>query len=158
MSRTSHRNVGRPRRIAAAALLTGALAALSACSGGMDDAAQPSSEGSTSSSSSAAPSSSASDGPESGVQTITATEDDFSIALESQELTAGSYEIEVVNDGGATHDLVVERDGEDVAASDTIGPGESATVTVDLEPGEYVFYCSIGAHRSMGMEITVQVS
>ncbi|MCA0146700.1 plastocyanin/azurin family copper-binding protein [Blastococcus sp. LR1] len=157
MYRTPHRIVGRPRRLAAAAVLAGALAAVSACSGGMDtpDAAPSSSEESTSSSS-AAPSSST--GSESAVQTITATEDDFSIALEESELTAGSYEIEVVNDGSATHDLVVELDGEDIAASDTIGPGESTTVTVDLEPGEYVFYCSIGAHRSMGMELTVQVT
>lgn len=52
---------------------------------------------------------------------------------------------------------MVERDGEDVAASDTIGPGESTTLTVTLDEGEYVFYCSIGNHRSMGMEVTVQV-
>ncbi|WP_104525281.1 cupredoxin domain-containing protein [Blastococcus atacamensis] len=150
MSRTSHR----PRRIAAAALLSGALAAVSACSGGMDgtDAAPRSSEASAPATSSGAA------GSESAVQTITATEDDFSIAVAEQELSAGSYEIEVVNDGSATHDLVVERDGEDVAASDILGPGESATVTVDLEAGEYVFYCSIGNHRSMGMELTVQVT
>jgi plastocyanin len=29
---------------------------------------------------------------------------------------------------------------------------------VTLESGDYVFYCSIGNHRSMGMETTVSVS
>jgi plastocyanin len=91
-------------------------------------------------------------------QSITATEADFSISLDEGSLAAGTYEIEVVNQGDATHDLVVERDGEDVEASDRIGPGESTTLTVTLESGEYVFYCSIGNHRSMGMETTVSVS
>jgi plastocyanin len=29
---------------------------------------------------------------------------------------------------------------------------------VTLEEGEYVFYCSVGNHRNMGMEVTVQVT
>ncbi len=35
---------------------------------------------------------------------------------------------------------------------------KSSSVTVTLEPGEYVFYCSVGNHRQMGMEKTVTVS
>jgi plastocyanin len=91
-------------------------------------------------------------------ESITATEADFSISLDEDNLSAGTYEIEVANDGSATHDLVVERDGDDVAGTDKIAPGDSATLSVTLEPGEYVFYCSIGNHRAMGMELTVQVS
>jgi plastocyanin len=91
-------------------------------------------------------------------ESITATEADFSISLDEDSLSAGTYEIEVVNDGSATHDFVVEQDGDDVAGTDTIAPGNSATLTVTLEPGEYVFYCSIGNHRAMGMELTVQVT
>ena len=55
-------------------------------------------------------------------------------------------------------EVLVARDGADVAASETVGPGASTTLTVDLEPGEYVFYCSVGNHRSMGMEVPVQVT
>ncbi|MGB1696813.1 MAG: plastocyanin/azurin family copper-binding protein [Thermoplasmatota archaeon] len=35
-----------------------------------------------------------------------------------------------------------------------IGSGETDTITftVDLEPGEYVFYCTVGNHRGDGME------
>jgi uncharacterized cupredoxin-like copper-binding protein len=89
---------------------------------------------------------------------VTATESDFSISLAGDTLPAGTYQITVVNQGDATHDLVVERDGEDVGESEDIGPGESTTFTVMLESGDYVFYCSIGNHRSMGMETDVSVS
>ena len=91
-------------------------------------------------------------------QTLTATEGEMFIEVSEDALSAGSYTIEVVNEGSATHDLVVERDGADVASTDSIGPGSSATLTVDLEPGEYVLYCSIANHRSMGMEVTVTVT
>jgi uncharacterized cupredoxin-like copper-binding protein len=85
------------------------------------------------------------------------TEVGFDIRLESADLPAGNYTITVKNEGDATHDLVVERDGEDVARSDTIGPGDSASFTVALEAGKYVFFCSVGNHRAMGMETDVTV-
>lgn len=91
-------------------------------------------------------------------RTVTATEGEMYIELSESSFTPGEYTIEVVNEGNATHDLVVERDGADVAASDTINPGESTTLTVTLEAGEYVFYCSVGNHRAMGMLTTVTVA
>ena len=148
------------RRLArAAAALALAVLALTACGDdpSSDDGAAATGSSEEPSSSSAAPSS-----PDSGApaetETITATEADFSITVDEDSLAAGDYTIEVVNDGDASHDLVVERDGEDVAASDSISPGESTTLEVSLEPGEYVFYCSVGNHRQMGMELTVEVS
>jgi plastocyanin len=152
----------RLRRRSAALVFAAALAGLTACGGGSDDDGTASSGSSTSSSaassSAADDSGSSSSAPAGETQQITATEADFSIALDSTDLAAGEYEIEVVNEGGATHDLVVERDGEDVVGSDKIEPGASGSVTVSLEPGEYVFYCSIGTHRQMGMEVTVNVT
>jgi uncharacterized cupredoxin-like copper-binding protein len=90
---------------------------------------------------------------------LRATEVDFAIELPQTELAAGSYTIEVVNEGDATHDLVIEdAGGNEVAASEVIAPGQSGTVEVSLQPGEYVFYCSIGNHREMGMEVAVTVA
>ena len=151
----------RLRRRSAAVLFAASLVTLAACGGsdgGSDAAASSSSSAATSSAADDSGSSSSSSAPAGESQQITATEADFSISLDSTDLTAGDYEIDVVNDGGATHDLVVERDGQDVAKSDTIAPGATGSVTVSLEPGEYVFYCSIGNHRAMGMEVTVTVS
>jgi plastocyanin len=175
----------RTRRSAALVLALG-VGLLSACSGGDDgsaaaDAASTSatsesatSESATSESataSSAAPESSAAAetsiaaptppataaATEAEARTVTATEGEMYIELSEDSFSPGEYTIEVVNEGNATHDLVVEQDGADVAATENIAPGASATLTVTLEEGEYVFYCSIGNHRAMGMEIPVTV-
>ena len=156
------------RRAASAVVLAGALGLTSACGG--DTESGPTGAAPTSADEAAAPTSvqepaaPADPAPadatasEAAVSTITAVEDDFSISLDAEELTAGSYEIEVVNEGSASHDLVVERAGEDVAATEILAPGESTTLTVDLEAGEYVFYCSVANHRGMGMELAVDVA
>ena len=101
---------------------------------------------------------SAKSGSSSSGQALTATEADFSITLDKDKLTAGTYDIDVVNKGHATHDLVVAKDGKNIGQSDTVAPGKSTTLTVTLESGDYVFYCNIGNHRDKGMETTVSVS
>ena len=138
-----------------------ALGLLTACSGGegsagtaTTSATPPTSSAEESTTESAAPTS-----PEAAVaQPITATETNFAIELSEDTLTAGTYEISVVNEGGATHDLLVEQDGNDIAGTESIAPDGSTTLTVTLEPGDYTFYCSIGNHRAMGMELPVTVS
>ena len=162
---TSVRPLARRRRTrAAAALLAVALGSLTAC--GDDDADAESTATSTTSESSAtssSPSSSAGSSasessPAGQTQTLAVDSVDFGFELPDGDLAAGTYEITLTNTGNATHDLVVERDGEDVAESEQIGPGESSTFEVTLEAGDYVFYCSVGNHRQMGMEVPVTVT
>jgi plastocyanin len=150
----------RRARSVGAGLIAAALVTLSAC--GSDDGGDTAADSSSSSSSSSSPSETASGAPGAGstetTQTLDVSSVDFDFELASTDLAAGEYTIELTNDGSATHDLVVERDGEDVAETEDVGPGQSSSVTVTLDPGEYVFYCSIGNHRAMGMEVTVTVT
>lgn len=140
------------------ALLALGLGGLTACGGGNSASnAAASSTSSAATSSSAASSTSASSGS-AHAEALTATETNFKISLNEDHLKAGTYDIKVVNNGNATHNLTVEENGTTKATSDSIGPGESTTLTVDLDAGQYVFYCSIGTHRAMGMELTVQVT
>lgn len=90
--------------------------------------------------------------------TLTAKEADFSIDLGTKTLKAGPYLVKVDNTGSATHDLVVEQNGAKIAGTSSIAPGQSASLSVTLKPGSYVFYCSVGNHRAMGMEVTVTVT
>lgn len=53
------------------------------------------------------------------------------------------------NRGSLPHTLVNDDLGVDLAAE----PGQRATATVQLPPGEHVFYCRIGNHREAGMEL-----
>jgi len=158
----SHLFATRARRAPAAAVLAIAAALLTGCGGDDPDTdaggttTSSSSADETTESSSAAGETSESESSE--VQTIEVSSVDFSFELAEDTFAPGTYEITLTNEGGATHDLVVERDGEDVAESEQIGPGESSTFEVTLEEGDYVFYCSVGNHRSMGMEVPVQVT
>lgn len=159
---------GPARRAAALALALGAVV-LSGCSsddGGATTGAAPASTSESSPSpapsstpapyGSSTPGSSAPADAAAGVVPVAAQ--DFAFELQATSLSAGEQTFELTNNGNASHDLVIERDGEDVAATEIVGPGQTASVTATLEPGEYVIYCSVGNHRAMGMEVTVTVS
>ncbi|MCW2676193.1 MAG: Copper binding protein plastocyanin/azurin family [Modestobacter sp.] len=125
------------RRGLGALLLAVSLGALAACSGGAHAATA--------------------DGVAPAATQVSVTETEFSITM-PQTLAAGSYTFAIRNTGAATHDLVVSQNGRDVATSPTIPPGGSASLSVTLQRGTYVFYCSIDGHRERGMQRTIQVS
>jgi uncharacterized cupredoxin-like copper-binding protein len=157
----------RSARHAAPLVLALGIALLSGCSGdeGATDAAAsssaPSSSAATSSAEASTPASSApaSSAPaEAESETVAVTEGEMFIELSEDSFNAGTYTFEVTNTGSMRHDFVVEQNGEDVANTEVLQPGESTTLEVDLTPGEYVFYCSVGAHRAAGMEVPVTVA
>ena len=65
---------------------------------------------------------------------------------------AGEFTVSLTAEPAVNHNFVI--DGEehlDVAA------GSSDVATLDLEAGEYTFYCNIPGHREAGMEGTLTV-
>jgi plastocyanin len=92
--------------------------------------------------------------------TIAITADpDGALAYEQTEVTAppGQLEIEFDNPASIDHDVVVDdADGGELARTDVIRQ-DTATASAELEPGSYVFYCSVDAHRDAGMEGTLTV-
>jgi plastocyanin len=74
----------------------------------------------------------------------------------SAEASAGQVEIDYSNDSGLPHNVTVEGPGVDNEGTDTISEG-STSITLDLQPGEYTFYCSVDSHRDQGMEGTLVV-
>jgi plastocyanin len=157
----------RSARHAAPLVLALGIGLLSGCSGdeGATDAAPSSSAPSSSAaSSSAEASTSASSAPatsspaEAESETVAVTEGEMFIELSEDSYSPGTYTFEVTNTGSMQHDFVVEQDGDDVASTEVLRPGESTTLEVELTPGDYVFYCSVGNHRAMGMETPVTVT
>jgi plastocyanin len=149
------RPAARNRLALGAATVALAALTLSACGGSSGGSSAASTSSAAVTSSAAGGSSAASTVGADG--TLTATEQDFSISIGTTTLKAGPYLIKVENQGNATHDLVVEKGGNRVAGTDSISPGSSGSLSVTLQPGNYVFYCSIGNHRAMGMETTIHV-
>ncbi|GEM_PF-667398 len=150
------------RRVAPLVLALG-IGLVSGCSAEDDatDAAPTSSAPSSSaeaSTSAAAPTSSSSAPAEAESETVSVSEGEMFIELSEDSFSAGTYSFEVTNNGRMPHDFVVEQGGSDVAATEVLQPGESATLEVELAPGDYVFYCSVGAHRAAGMEFPVTVA
>ena len=79
------------------------------------------------------------------------------ISWEPADLSAaaGSVTIKLVNESDVPHAVEVEGNGVE-EESETITGGETE-LTVDLEPGEYTFYCPVGQHQQNGMEGTLTV-
>jgi plastocyanin len=86
-----------------------------------------------------------------------ATSSGISYDESSVEASAGSVSIEYTNDSGLPHNVTVEGPGIDGEGTDTITEG-STSITLDLEAGEYTFYCSVDGHRDQGMEGTIAVN
>lgn len=96
--------------------------------------------------------------PSGGGEALTLTADPGGdISWEPGELSAaaGSVTIKLVNDSSVPHAVEVEGNGVE-EESETVTGGETE-LTVDLEPGEYTFYCPVGEHRQNGMEGTLTV-
>jgi plastocyanin len=89
---------------------------------------------------------------------VTAEEGDFFVKLSDETLSPGTYTFTVENTGNATHSLAIEGPGGVDMTSDTLQGGDSTTMTVTLQAGEYEVYCPIGNHRAMGMDTTLTVS
>jgi plastocyanin len=127
-----------------------------ACGGGSSGDSGSAAAASSSAASSSAATSSAPASDTAG-STLTATEDDFSIALSSDSVAPGTYAVTVDNAGRATHSLSIKGPGGVDMTSDTLQGGDSTTMTVTLEAGEYEVWCPIANHKAMGMDTTLTV-
>lgn len=91
---------------------------------------------------------------------------EFSV-LGPDHLDAGENVIAVTNNGLYTHTLVVtDSSGQVVGATSVVQPGESVSLDVELDPGQYSFTCRIVAenpdgnlvdHYEAGMYALIQV-
>src|SRR3954471_20301691 len=70
---------------------------------------------------------------------------------------AGNVTITMDNPSPVAHAVAVEGNGVDKDGN-TVDMGGKSTVTVDLKPGTYEFYCPVDGHKAAGMkgELTVK--
>lgn len=72
---------------------------------------------------------------------------------------AGALEIDSRNDATIPHDIALQEgtDGPELAKGETVSGGGVSSISVDLRPGTYTFYCTLPGHREGGMEGTLTV-
>ena len=75
---------------------------------------------------------------------------------DSATATAGAVTLELTNDSSLPHDVQIEGPDGDIGGTEEV-TGSTATAEVELEPGDYTFYCSVPGHREGGMEGTLTV-
>jgi len=133
-------------RILAIGVTALAAAALAGCGGNDNSSSTTGAETTTSTSTTSA-------------STVTVSETDYKLSPSPLTISkAGTYTIEAKNDGAVDHALTVEGNGLEETRTDTISPGQSATITVTLKPGTYRMYCPIDGHQKLGMHAKLIVS
>jgi uncharacterized cupredoxin-like copper-binding protein len=112
-----------------------------------------------STSNAATPASTSSSGGSGGGNSVDLSATDFKFTPSDPSVKAGQVTFNMKNDGQVTHSLEVEdvTPGHDQELEGDVSPGSSGTLTVNLKPGKYEFYCPIDNHKEMGMEGEVTV-
>ena len=115
----------------------------------------------SSSSSSSTPSTSAPASQTGGGQTLKLSADPsgaLQFNTSSLQAKSGSVTLQMSNpsSSGVEHGIAVEGNGVDQDGQ-IVQPGGTSTLTVDLKPGKYEFYCPFDGHKQAGMEGTLTV-
>jgi plastocyanin len=90
--------------------------------------------------------------------TLELAADATDIAYDTTSLTSkpGKVTIDFTNPSALEHDVAIEEEGEEIAGSELIAEGKTS-VSAELAPGTYTFYCTVPGHREVGMEGTLTV-
>jgi uncharacterized cupredoxin-like copper-binding protein len=82
----------------------------------------------------------------------------FSFSKKALAANAGNVTVAMTNPAGNQAPHAIEIEGQGVEKSgQTVTAGGTSTVTADLKPGKYEFYCPVDSHRADGMEGTLTV-
>lgn len=79
--------------------------------------------------------------------------------IDPMEVTvSGPVSLAVSNAGPTVHNLSIRDDADELRArTRDLREGESETLEVELADGEYVLFCSLPGHESLGMRGTLTV-
>jgi len=69
---------------------------------------------------------------------------------------AGTVGITLTNPSPVSHNVTLQTP-QGVKGGKTVGKGGTSTVSAQLKPGSYVYYCSVPGHREGGMQGTLTV-
>jgi plastocyanin len=91
--------------------------------------------------------------------TLKLAADPTAIAYDTTQLSgsAGKVTIDFTNPSAVTHDVCIGgTSGVEIGCSQTISQG-STSLSENLKPGKYTFFCSVDGHEAAGMKGTLTV-
>ena len=144
------------------AALAAALLALAGCgssssSSSSSSASTPAEAPTTSSASTSTPAPASESGGSEKVSLEANPEGQLEYNTKSLSAKAGKVSVDFTNSSSLPHNVTIESSGgEQVGATPTFSGG-SKSVSVNLKPGTYKFFCSVPGHRQAGMEGTLTV-
>ena len=80
----------------------------------------------------------------------------LSFDKKSLSAKAGAVKVDFTNDSPVAHNVTIQQGGKNVSATPTITQSKTS-VTAQLKPGTYTYFCSVDAHRQAGMVGTLTV-
>jgi plastocyanin len=168
MHAAAHRKLRIGRRFVVAVAAIASAAALAACGStntastaatadSSSQAQSPTATKPTATTGSPAPSSSPAAGPATSLKL--AADSDGELGYNTKQLTAkaGRVTITMTNMSPIEHNVTLARGSTVLGATPTF-QGGSKSLTLNLKPGTYSFYCSVPGHRAAGMEGTLTVT
>ncbi len=111
----------------------------------------------TTSTSASAPASSEGAGASSTLAVAANPEGQLKFDKSALSAKAGKVTIDFTNMSSLGHNMTVESAAGKVEGSTPTFSGASKSVTLNLKPGTYKFFCSVPGHRQAGMEGTLTV-
>jgi plastocyanin len=134
---------------------------LAAMSAAVITASEPAKAGSQGASSSKPPSTGAPpSGPAAPASNLKLAADPSGLlSYDTKQLSgkAGRVTIAFTNAASLEHNVTIAQGSTQLGATPTFSGG-TRTLTLNLKPGTYTFYCSVPGHRQSGMEGTLHVS
>jgi plastocyanin len=90
--------------------------------------------------------------------TLQLTADKAQLKYDKTDLSApaGKVTIDLTNPAPIPHDVAIKGNGVN-AKSKIVQDGGKTSVTAQLKPGTYTFYCTVDAHEAAGMKGTLTV-
>ena len=84
---------------------------------------------------------------------VTVTASEFKFELSKASVPHGKVVFTVVNKGKLAHDFSIGG-----KTTSLVSPGKSATLTVTLDAGKFVYLCTVPGHAGAGMKGTLTVT
>ncbi len=151
----------RTGRAAALGLLVAGLsiAGCGSSSGGSSSSSTPATPANTPTTSAGSSSSSSSSGGAAGQALSLEANPEGQLKYNTTSLTAnaGKVSIDMTNMSSLAHNVTVESSSGTILGATPTFQGGSKTLTLNLKPGTYKFFCTVPGHRQAGMEGTLTV-